>query len=557
MRFFKTFIPLILAGLLLLAGQSCRAEKLAAWVVRFDIDNEQKVEAICRQAGQAGFDRLLVQVRGRADAYYETSLVPRAEDLEEDFDPLAEVLSSCQGMEIDAWLNVYYLWTGDQPPQDRHHPAHVKSWLLKDQQGRRLDAYSSLEQSQRWIEGIYADPASAEYRRYFSAVVAELVQRYAVGGIHLDFVRYPGAFFGAGGRLAREFQEQYGVAVSALPARLTRQDFVAWLHGSLPEKKNRLVMARLLWDYRRAAEVTELVGMVRAALDEVNPDIRLSASVFADPVDSFLDKGQDWSGWLTAGLVDELYIMNYFGDKERVQGLFNEVVELVGGRDKLWLGLASYIKSAEQVGRERALCGGEEQAVCFFSLGHFLRQGKAVRPYVEAVQGQAGQTGTDGDSGSNSAPVRALEQLKACLAGSTVESCGQGMSFVTSGSGTAAGDAGGRRGDAWLELRGIFRYVNHYDSLAKVVEQLDLARQSRLLLEAGHSFGQVAGQFSQAGSRRHGGILPRRYLDMDNHLDKILAHLEPGQISPVLAVHNGFWVYQVVAKGGADRLSDQ
>ncbi len=557
MRFFKIFIPFFLFGLLLLAGQSCRADRLAAWVVRFDIDTPEEVEAICRQARQADLDRLLVQVRGRADAYYETSLAPRAEDLPPDFDALAEVLTACRDVEVDAWLNVYYLWTGEQPPQNRHHPAHVKGWLLKDQQGRRVDSYSPLEQSQRWIEGIYADPASIEYRRYFSAVVAELVQRYAVGGIHLDFVRYPGASFGAGGRLAREFQEQYGVAVSDLPVRLTRQDFAAWLNGSLPEKKNRLVMARLLWDHRRAAEVTRLVGMVRAVLDEVNPDIRLSASVFADPVESFLDKGQDWSHWLAAGLVDELYIMNYFGDKERVQGLYNEVVELVGGRDKLWLGLGSYIKSAEEVGRERALCGGGEQAACFFSLGHFLRQGKAVRAYVEAVGGQAGQTDTDGDGGSNSAPVRALEELKACLAGPTVESCAEGMGSVASDSGEAAADGGGTRGDSWLELRGIFRYVNHYDSLDKVAEQLDLARQSRRLLKAGQPFVRVARQFSQAGSRHHGGILPRRYLDMDNHVDKILARLAPGQISPVLAVHNGFWVYQVVAKGGGYRVSDQ
>jgi parvulin-like peptidyl-prolyl isomerase len=99
-----------------------------------------------------------------------------------------------------------------------------------------------------------------------------------------------------------------------------------------------------------------------------------------------------------------------------------------------------------------------------------------------------------------------------------------------------------------LELRGIFRYVNPYDSLSKVEEQLELARQGRERLLAGQPFDLVAQELSQAGSRSHGGLLPRRYLQGDNRIDQLLARLEPGQISPVISVDNGFWVYQLLAK---------
>ncbi len=551
MRFFKPFFFVLLI-LQPLSADTIQAQDLAAWVVRFDIDSREKVAAICSQAQQNHFDRLLVQVRGRADAYYQSDLVPRAEGLVPGFDPLAAVLSQCENVEIDAWLNVYYLWTGDTPPEDERHPALNRSWLLKDGEGRRVDTYSALEQSQRWIEGIYADPASESYRRYFSAAVVELVQNYPVRGIHLDFARYPGSFFGAGDRLAEEFEKKYGLAVNELPEKLSRQDFSAWLNGSLPPEQQRRIVTRLIWDYWRAAEVSKLVAMVRSELLATRPGIRLSVSVFPDPVEAFLDKGQDWPEWLRSGMVDELFVMNYFGDKMRVQALYDEVVQVVGSTEKLWLGLGSYIKSPEDIGAEMILCAGGNQAACFFSLGHFLSQRKSVQAYVDAVRKQHEGPKIARGAGRASLLATALEQVKHCLAAPDSATCADGDDALPQ----LIAEQGGRRQAAvqeknrlWLDLRGIFRYVNPYDSLGKAEEQFELAGESYELLVKGQPFGEVARQYSQAGSRSYGGILPRRYLHTGSRVDEILADLEPGQVSPVISVHNGFWVYQLLAKG--------
>lgn len=548
MQFFKSFFFFFFLFIILVPGKSW-AQDVAAWVVRFDIETKEKVDAICQQAHEDRFDRLLVQVRGRADAYYQSDLVPRGENIAPDFDPLAEVLSKCKDIEVDAWLNVYYLWTGDTPPDDVHHPALKRSWLIKDAMGRRVDTYSGLEQSQRWIEGVYADPASESYRRYFVAAVVELVRKYPVHGIHLDFVRYPGSFFGAGGQLAQEFAGEYGIAVQDLPEKLSRQDFAAWLNGSLSQEKRRLITARILWDYRRAAEVTKLVAMVRSALLHARPTVRLSASVFPDPVESFFDKGQDWPGWLADDLIDELFIMNYFGDKIRVQGLYDEVMGVVGKRDKLWLGLGSYIKSPEDIAAEMALCAGGDQSACFFSLGHFLSQRKSVRAYVDAVRNQQQSGQVTHHERLASRLVVALENVKACLASHDLEACkGQEDLLTLTENDGEKSNFSATENLPWLDLRGIFRYVNPYDGLGKVEEQLELAQESHELLVEGESFQEVAREYSQAGSRHYGGVLPRRYLQQNNRLDGALADLEPGQISQVIPVYNGFWVYQVLAK---------
>ncbi len=64
-----------------------------------------------RTARDHGFNTLLVQVRGRGDAYFTSSLEPRAAELQRQpasFDPLATVLAEAHeaGLRVHAWVNV-------------------------------------------------------------------------------------------------------------------------------------------------------------------------------------------------------------------------------------------------------------------------------------------------------------------------------------------------------------------------------------------------------------------------------------------------------------------
>ena len=68
-----------------------------------------------RDADDAGFNTLLVQVRGRGDAFYDSRWEPRAEALGSapaGFDPLALVISEAhaRGMAVHAWVNTRLVW---------------------------------------------------------------------------------------------------------------------------------------------------------------------------------------------------------------------------------------------------------------------------------------------------------------------------------------------------------------------------------------------------------------------------------------------------------------
>src|SRR5437016_10923731 len=71
----------------------------ALWVTRSSLTSPLSIAALVRTAHDQGFNTLLVQVRGRADAYYASDLEPRPADLARQpasFDPLAVVLSEAK-----------------------------------------------------------------------------------------------------------------------------------------------------------------------------------------------------------------------------------------------------------------------------------------------------------------------------------------------------------------------------------------------------------------------------------------------------------------------------
>src|SRR5687767_13603381 len=67
-------------------------EVRALWVVRTTLTSPDKIKKLVENAQANGFNNLIVQVRGRGDAYYQSRWEPRAaalKDSSKEFDPLA------------------------------------------------------------------------------------------------------------------------------------------------------------------------------------------------------------------------------------------------------------------------------------------------------------------------------------------------------------------------------------------------------------------------------------------------------------------------------------
>jgi uncharacterized lipoprotein YddW (UPF0748 family) len=560
--------------LLLLASGCAPRLQTSAWIVRFDLDSPDKIGSVCNEAKQARFDQLLVQVRGRGDAMYQSEIAPRSENLAQtqaNFDPLGQLLVDCAPLPLHAWLNTYYLWGDTTPPDNANHPGHPNQpWILADNTGRPVSSYTEQEKRLGWIEGSYADPSSAEYRALFVRVVTELLARYPVSGIHLDFIRYPGAGYGKSEVLAKEFSQIWGLDPRLLPDHLNSATITAWLEETQPQADRVLTTAALFWNEFRAGQITQLLREVRQTVEQHGPpESALSVAVFPEASGAYLDNGQEWQAWVGEGLVDALYPMAYFGDSDRVANQLREIIANTPHPPKvaLWAGLGALSKGPEQLGEEARIAGEYGyDGVALFSLGHILKK-SSTTPWVEAMRPPQRNTATaepDRNEPLTTAPptfappnqksLRAIvrkglggsappRDLEAKLALRLQEYAHAGEQAIPQTLRQLQHEAITLPEN--LDLGGIFRYASPMDSPARRQEQEELCEKGRQRLLAGEELPTVAREISQDSSKTMGGLLAPRFLDPLNPQDQELARLAPHGISRVMRVANGCWCYRV------------
>ena len=164
------------------------------WVTRWSFRDAAQVASIMENLDTAGFNAVFFQVRGVHDALYDPALEPWSAvlggTLGEDpgWDPLAVAVAEghARGLQVHAYLNVAPLWSGTAPPPEaepRHAYLEHPDWLVADASGIPMALDGSY---------VYASPGNPAVRSRLAAVAADVAGRYAVDGIHLDYLRYPG-----------------------------------------------------------------------------------------------------------------------------------------------------------------------------------------------------------------------------------------------------------------------------------------------------------------------------------------------------------------------------
>ena len=328
------------------------------WVVRFSLATPASVQAVVDRASRAGFNTLVVQVRGRGDSFYTSALEPRGAALAAQpaaFDPLQEIIAAAhaRGMGVHAWVNVNLVGDLSNAANDPRHvaDAHPEALMVPRALARglmrmnpndpryaeRLLAWSRANASR--VEGLYSSPGSAPVRERVAEVTADLVERYDLDGIHLDYIRYPGPDFDYSAGALADFRNW---AAPRLDADLRRRvdaaaerDPLAWA-DSLPE----------LWGVFRREQVTSLLQRIHLGVKTRRPWVVVSAAVLPDTIHARQDRLQDWPAWARAGLLDAVAPMAYTRDDGRFRGQIEGVMAAVPGTE-VWAGIGSYLAGLE------------------------------------------------------------------------------------------------------------------------------------------------------------------------------------------------------------------
>jgi len=277
------------------------------------LKSPEQVRELVSTARSAGINALLVQVRKRGDAYYNSSLEPRASELPDGFDPLQEVIDQAhqRGIEVHAWFVVYPAASGAEAVLPAGHvlESHPE-WVTCSADGTRMARGEG--------EGLYLDPGLPDVQEHIVGVARDLVSRYDLDGLHLDYIRYPDRRWGYQPESVRRFMEETGGDPWKDPSG---------------------------WDNWRRGQVTALVARIRHEVMAVRPGAKLSAAVFADPSDAFRNRLQDWEGWLRNGLVDFVVPMNYAVSRSLFASRSKQAYTR-NARDRVYMGVGIWNKPA-------------------------------------------------------------------------------------------------------------------------------------------------------------------------------------------------------------------
>jgi uncharacterized lipoprotein YddW (UPF0748 family) len=376
---FLTCCLCVIAGLTVRADPPAADEVRGLWVTRTSLSSPKSIEAVIRAAESGGFNTLLVQVRGRGEAYYRSAIEPRASELDGqavDFDPLATTITLARraGLRVHAWVNIDLISSAAGLPRSRDHVVlRHPDWLMVPKalaaplKGIDVRSPAYVGELARWtraasstVEGLYLSPITNDAQVYTTRVVEELVARYAVDGIHFDYARYPNALFDYSARALSEFRASKVAQVSASERQrldaAAAKDPAAWTN-MFPEG----------WSAFRRDRLTSLMQKLHAASKTARPGVIVSAAVQPNPEVARTQLLQDWSAWAASGLVDVICPMAYSSDAHD----FSEAISRAkagAGAARLWVGIGAWqlpvTRAAEhvQIARRAGASG-----VLFFS----------------------------------------------------------------------------------------------------------------------------------------------------------------------------------------------
>jgi uncharacterized lipoprotein YddW (UPF0748 family) len=238
-------------------------------------------------------------------------------------DPLQIWLEAAhaRNIELHAWVEDFYVGNdalGAPGPILSVHPEWAA--VEREDVGKQGPQPSGQEQGYYFL-----DPAIPEARQYLTELYSEMLSRYAVDGLHLDYIRYPVSLplansFSYSDYSRQAFQAQYGVDPYTLTPDANPDQWAQWV----------------AW---RQNNITTFVEQVRGLIDTLRPDAALSAAVFPNEFESKIKKMQDWELWAQRGYMDFLTGMSFGRSVESVAADTAAMLEAVDGKALIYTGI--------------------------------------------------------------------------------------------------------------------------------------------------------------------------------------------------------------------------
>lgn len=295
------------------------------------LDRGTIVQAGSRQGLAQVFDRL--KAAGINTVFFETvnagypiypsQVAPQQNPLTRGWDPLAEAVALAheRGMELHAWVWTFAVGNSAHNrllglPSAYPGPvlAAHPDWASYGNQGNLFPVGQGKP---------FLDPANPAVRQYLLQLFQEIVTRYDVDGLQLDYIRYPfqdpgaGHAFGYGQTARQQFQQLTGIDPLSIPL----------YESAVPTPAGQINLRQQLWQQWtefRTNQVNSFVAEVSKQVHQLKPNLILSVAVFPQPEQRRIEEmQQNWELWARQGDVDLIVVMCYAMDTHGMQRLAN------------------------------------------------------------------------------------------------------------------------------------------------------------------------------------------------------------------------------------------
>ena len=327
-------------------------EARAVWMDEITINRAGSPSALretIRTFAEAGFNMILPEVVSHGATIFPTKVGIQNEKYTSwSEDPLKVIVEEAHkyGMEVHAWTWVFCAgYSHKFGPILEKHPE----WAEQDEDGR---VFSNWQYGTAWLNASMPEP-----RQYLKDLFMEIVTKYALDGLHLDYIRYNEdeiGHFGLSEFSRNAFKEKYGFDPKSVAV------------GSKEWK---------LFDQWREDNVTSFVKEMTEAVKKENPNLLISAAVVPDPNHSRTHVLQNWKNWADNKILDFILTMAYTSDNAQLKD--RTIAGLTVTENKIWVypGLGVYVNTSDnnmsqvQLTRNLGTTG-----VAMFSTIHLLKE---------------------------------------------------------------------------------------------------------------------------------------------------------------------------------------
>ena len=283
---------------------------------------------------QAGIHHIFIQVYANGQTIYPSEILKPNLRFTRGEDPLTIMISEGHkhNIKVHAWFNIFYIWGYGPRPEDPNHPLN-SNWEVFDREGNSIKSYSTRILKRMGIEGYFVSPFSQSYQRLILSLIEEVIKKYNVDGIHLDYIRFPDLEFGYDPFARTHFMRRY---------------YVDPIDGSaLDRLRIESYLIEPLYRKMLIQGLSHFVQKIKKLVHSLKP-IPVSAAVKPDPLEARNKFGQDWFNWLREGKIDFVVPMCYTPNTNWIL----RILDNLRIREKIWIGLSAFNQEEKSLMRQ-------------------------------------------------------------------------------------------------------------------------------------------------------------------------------------------------------------